>query len=249
MKIAVWQTDHEISQTVSKSLAKGFAADLLRTKDLWRSDFTKYDVHIAYGILRGTADVFKRSDTYEIPWFNVDRGYFNPSHYDGYYRLSYRGTQAKWHDNGPKREHSLEFITEPHGPLTMVCPPSIHVQQFFGIDYQQWCFDAARQAGYYSFTREKLDEGEIPWHDVGRVITFNSTVAVEAMRRGIPVISDPTYSAIGSYQATKSIDTQGRNELFNFMRAHDFTLDEIERGAARPLLEHYLERHKSIHRL
>lgn len=242
MKIAVWETSHEISQTVSRSLAKGFNATLLNTADCTAERIAEYDCHIAYGILRGTSDVFRHADAQCLPWFNADRGYFSPAHYDGYYRLSFRGTQAKWHIDGPKRQHSLEL--EPWQTKlgrVMICPPTEHVRQFYKYPYQfAASYDSHKYNGH--FYRFKGDASPIDWNEIAHVITFNSSLGWEALRRGIPVISDPLHSVVGSYQATKSIDTWDRDELFNFMAGHDFTLPELERGQALPALHHYLSR-------
>src|SRR4051812_36204771 len=103
MKICVWKTGHEIADTVADALAEGLNGICFSTDSKKDCDFSAFDAHVAYGILRGNAEVFRGCDKAGVPWFNVDRGYLNPSHYDGYYRISYRGTQASWHEGIPRK--------------------------------------------------------------------------------------------------------------------------------------------------
>src|ERR1051326_2634673 len=94
MNIAVWRTGHEIADRVAESLVKGLNGISLDCRYYNMPSLPDgYDANIAYGILRDTGEVFKASEEDGKPWFNVDRGYFKPSHYDGYYRISCRGTQ------------------------------------------------------------------------------------------------------------------------------------------------------------
>lgn len=266
MRVAVWQTDHEISQTVSKSLAKGFNADLLRVSELPRERseaqrrIGSYDAHIAYGILRGTAKVFKLCDQLGKPWLNVDKGYFWPNHYDGYYRLSYHGTQLKWHDGIPaERVDSLNKVLMHTGQHYLIAPPTDHVAQFFGINQAEWmqyALSLCVDNNYEIMVRKKGCLKPIWWTGVHKVITFNSSLGWEALHRLIPVISDTTYSAIGSYYATKCIDNWLTDmadipycPLIGAMKAHQFTLAEIEDGKANALLGYYLNEHASNDRL
>lgn len=263
MKIAVWKTGHEIADTVALSLAEGFGAKVIYEAggDLNRMHFgvDKWfgylpDAIIGYGILRGMDEVFGLADKYNIPWFNIDRGYFNPGHYDGYYRISYRGTQAKWHDGIPRKpwDGRLEAIRKkpPDDGYYLYCPPTQPVMDFFGIKTDDWVLD--RQKLYVPFLRRfKGDKDPIEWDRVKAVITFNSSVGWQALQRGIPVLSDPNHSIIGSYYAAKGVtDLQSltdyfdgmpdtRLELFESMNAHQFTLDEIKQGKAWSLISHY----------
>lgn len=87
--------------------------------------------------------------------------------------------------------------------------------------------------------RNKGETKPIDWDYVRQVVTFNSTVGVEALRRGIPVISDPAHSSIGSYtRAINALDNFDREPLFSFLNGHQFKLCERERIWG--LVNHYI---------
>lgn len=214
------KTGHPIADTIS---------DLI-------GDLPDENYNIAYGILRHS--LFK----HDAVWFELDKGYWGAKHFDGSYRLSYHGTQARWDENAPRKPHGLTL--EPwkrfHGDCTLICPPTRDVTDFFKINYAAWLSDAVRKVGRTYIIRQKGEPSPIPWHEISKVITFNSTVGIEALRRGIPVISDPIHSTIGSYTANKTMEIDGydREDLFLFMSGHQFKLDEKEHICR--LIQHYL---------
>lgn len=216
------KTGHPIADTVS---------DLI-------GELPDGDYKIAYGILRHAQ--FSGHDE----WFELDKGYWGKKHFDGLYRLSYRGTQARY---SPGASHKLHGLTlEPWrdtGEWTMICPPTSYVCDFFGINYSSWLFYATRDARAFSqpyMIRTKGAINEIEWDKVRRVITFNSTLGVEALRRGIPVISNPEHSSIGSYtKFINQLDGFDRDPLFSFLDGHQFHLHERERIWL--LIKHYLQ--------
>lgn len=254
MKIAVWKTGHHIADTV----AEHFNGDKYEVSKRDIQTFGRYDAHVAYGILRGTDEIFRACSDSRIPWFNVDNGYFNPGHFDGYYRISYKGTQAKWHDDIPQQD--IEFKLEDWkninwDDITLVCPPTEAVCSFFNLNREAWLQDIKDKylhTGLHLALREKTDIPFTEWNRVKAVITFNSSIGWQALQRGIPVYSDPQHSIVGSYYKAKlknpidflsdeykAID---REPLFRAMRSHQFTLQEISEGKSWPLLNHYLKR-------
>lgn len=234
----IWQTDHEISQTVSRSLRNGTSGALRHVRSYEPADYET--PALAYGILRGAASIFRGSRR----WFNVDNGYFNPGHYDGYYRISYLGTQPRYMA-GIEADTALDIKPFRGGDRIMIVPPSIAVCQFYTIDPVKWLCDAVAKCNKPYFIKQK-DGAPIIFDGVAKIITFNSSIGWLGLMEGIEVDSDPLHSVVGSYYATKSIDSSvdfahiGREPLFRFMRAHQFTLREIEHGDAGWLIKHYL---------
>ncbi len=200
---------------------------------LTRKRVMSQNCNIAYGILRSCDAIFRSSQH----WFNVDRGYYGAGHFSGYYRISYRGTQFRWHDKLPQSEQCVALKPFRRGTYTLICPPTPDVCKFFGVDHAAWLGDAMRKAGPNRIIRYKTDK-PLDFTDVDKVITFNSSVGWLALQEGIMVDSDPLHSAVGSHYATKSIDTYesfmhiDREPLFRAMLANQFTLAEIEQGKA-----------------
>lgn len=259
MKIAVWKTGHEIADMVADAVAEGSwragqSAGLYNTidKDIHTPIIRHEDISLAYGILRGTAEIFKECARLDKPWFNIDRGYFSPSHYDGYYRLSLRGTQQTTGldklapDYDRLRALGVEMKPwrgfDPSKPV-LVCPPTEHVQQFFRLDPavywdMKWHGSAWKDTLCNGWVlRNKGDTKPLNLNDYSYVLTFNSSVGWQALAAGIPCVSDPEHSIVGAwFKDTKLIDDLSkaqeteREKLFGVMANLQLTLDEMRSG-------------------
>lgn len=229
----VWKTGHQICDKVAESLANGFDTKAIHVRE-WKGE----DNSIAYGILRGTGDIFRSSRR----WFHVDNGYFNPGHFDGYYRISYRGTQACYMV-GIEADIALRLKPWRRGERVMIVPPTPHVASFFDIDVAAWLKNAIGKCNKPYFIKIK-DGSPVIFDGVDKIITFNSSLGWQGLIEGIEVDSDPRYSTVGSYYASKAIDGYrdfmhiDREPLFRFMRAMQFKLSEIENGDASWLINY-----------
>lgn len=258
MKICVWRTGHEISDTVAEAVYWGLmsitdhALLLVQSTPESIQHYTEYaDLHIGYGILRGMDEVFKACDKAGKPWFNIDRGYWKPGHYDGYYRISLRGTQQtfgldklkpdyeRWDSLGLEIREPL--LLQEIGP-SLLCPPTNDVCKFFNTI--PWnCSGPLKEC----LVREKGCERplEFDLQLCSQVITFNSSVGWEALRQGIPVVSDPTHSIIGAYQKMLDIDlskdSNERRKFFAIQAGLQLRLDEFKQGLLWPLLKRLLD--------
>lgn len=259
MKICVWRTGHEIADTVYDAILEGFRGLSPMGCYTQNSEMTKLvecaDIHIGYGILRGMADVFRECDRQGKSWFCIDRGYWNPGHYDGYYRVSLRGAQqtSGWPAPDWDRWKALGVMVEPEHPewkpfderYTLVVPPSDYVREWLNLDWKPPLRNTDRFIKYtLKGATETVDERLDP---AGRVVTFNSALGWEALRRGIPVESDPVHSIVGAWQAKHGTDK--REELFATMAGLQLTLDEMRSGKLMPLMEKLLERSSVVERL
>lgn len=248
-KICVWRTGHEIADTVFDAVLEGLRSPMgCYTQN---HDMPKLigcaDIHIGYGILRGMVDVFRECDKQGKPWFNIDRGYWKPGHYDGYYRVSLRGTQqtsgwpkpdwGRWERLGLTVE---PMVSRPPPAHTLACPVTDYAGDFFKGYKAPWPDRKWADAGHKALLREKgcarsLDDD---LNGASNVVTFNSSVGWEALRRGIPVESDPVHSIVGAWQA--KCGTDKRLEMMATMAALQLTLAEMRNGKLRPLMERLL---------
>lgn len=249
MKIAVWHTGHEIADTVALALKDGLNADMFHTSQCNPSIINEYDAHIGYGILRGTEVVFKESEKASLPWFNVDRGYFKASHYDGYYRISLRGTQQADLEKVIADYSRCQILLEQPQRIneqahTLICPPTPYVAKFFGVNQHEWMTNLYNKFGNIKYVLRCKGE-HIPVDEqltnCLRVVTFNSSVGWEALRRGIPVYSDENHSIVGAYQKSivkpLHLDYKSISELFAMMSSLQLTLAEIKSGELCNLLK------------
>lgn len=202
------KTGHAIADTVS---------DLI-------GDLPDGEYNAAYGILRHSHFGLERR------YFCFDKGYWGAGHYEGTYRLAPNGTQARYSPDGPSERHgqTLEPWRNQEG-YTLICPPTPHVCEFFGIDYTSWLMNTIRQHENVKIRNKGGDE-PVNWSQVSKLVTFNSTIGFEALRRGIEVISNPDHSTIGSYCASinKTVDYD-RDVLLSFCQAHQFRLSDKEK--------------------
>lgn len=258
MKIAVWKTGHEIADTVADAVCQGLrlperyrkcSVDEFTTEISYNDNVIEIpDLHIGYGILRCMTEVFKACDKAGKPWFNIDRGYFKPGHYDGYYRISLRGTQQTTGLDKLEPDYErwdaleIEILASKNlGQRDMVCPPTEYVQKFFGG------YGLPSDIQYNPIQRWKGDKTPLQKHlnQAKRIITFNSSIGWEALRQGIPVISDSTHSIVGAYQkmVDKSIheDLDERRRLFAIMSSLQLTLEEIKIGKLWLLIQNLLK--------
>lgn len=273
MRIAVFITGHEIADTVAHAVANGLAGDGRQvsycTTD--RLDLIdEADICIGYGILRGMDDVFRACQKVGKPFFHIDKGYFKPNHYDGYYRVSLNGTQQTFGFDKLKPDYErwdalgAEVLpASQRRECSLVCPATEPVSAFFG----EWDMPWVTEDIIY---RDKQFQG-IPLQQhldaCNRVITFNSSVGWEALRQGIPVTSDPYHSIVGAYvkhfeernkvSFDKSIQegTNSRRDLFALMSSLQLTLNEMREGKLWELMSRLLstsvmtEERQSLHTL
>lgn len=210
------KTGHPIADTIS---------DLI-------GDLPDAQYEIAYGILRH--NLFHGDND----WFELDKGFWYAGHYGGNYRASYKGTQPTYNPMGIFEPHGLELRDwqEPNSnKKVIICPPTTYVCAFFGIEMNEWIENAKSRAGSYHAIKLKEDP-ELNWEGVDKIITFNSTIGIEALKRGIPVDSDPVHSTIGSWN--NSIDAGDRDKLLSFIQAHQFKLADKDKLIR--IIEHYI---------
>lgn len=260
-RISVWRTGHEIADTVARMVRESLRCDsfdtcLVSNKEhyerLTPTLIPEYGVHIGYGILRGCDEVFRECDKQNKPWFNIDRGYWKPGHYDGYYRISLRGTQQtnltglkpdyeRWQQLGVQMQPWRGFD---YSKETLICPPTEHVERFFGIDWLKDAEPWLRRNGFC--IRSKGDPTPINFNDYNYVLTFNSSVGWQALAAGIPCVSDPTHSIVGSryrdisLENLQDIQYRDREALFGIQASLQLTLSEIKQGKLWPLVQKLL---------
>lgn len=253
MTIYVWHTGHEINEKISQALHAGIPQNILKHTEWADNYFNSTNKHVAvgYGILRGTGDIFHHNKKHGVDYYEVDRGYINPNHFDGYYRISKNGMQAKYRDLDlpDDRLKKLKFKREnwlnPKGKV-IVCPPSDYIEKFYKID-DEWIrgFEIfLSEAGHQYKIRHKSDTTPLE-HDLQGakcVIAYNSNVLVDAAIKGIPVWGEN--SVVSKWNNVSLTDiSENRisapdniDKLLRFISYNQFTLEEIRNGTAWRLL-------------
>lgn len=268
MSIGVWKTGHEIADTIADALCNLPDSTLYDVNELTPEKIKSHDIHIAYGILRGTTNVFNECSKQGKIWFNVDRGYMKPGHYDGYYRISPKGTQytsrlaAFLHDE--KRFDSLGYKLSPWRGYdktkpVLICPPTEYIKGFFkNIDGDLWIKRAVSLLNYLGIDNYKIRTKEMSMKsaepdmlDSNFVLTFNCSLGWKALARGIPCISDVNDSFVGSFFGVTPDDKdrltslsnrqeEGRKKMFSAMANLQVTIEEMKDGTLCNLIDRLL---------
>lgn len=236
-------TGHDIADRVAQSLENCFDCKARLATSVKDEDIDQASFVIGYGILRGTAEVYKTAERLKKPWFVLDNGYFHPGHYDGYYRMGYRGTQ------GPYKKRAFDVVMpEPmkRNPVAgLVCPPSDAVCQFFGVDKKKWTDEAIRYVtarGKQVVIRDKSCNRalDVDLEHSAFVYTFNSGVGWKAISRGIPVVSDSELSIVGQWGKGLTATDADRREFVASLFADQFKLADVEAGLLRERVAQWL---------
>jgi hypothetical protein len=205
--IGIWKTGHNIADTVADAVHAALPNSVIyNASELTDSKVLSCDIHIAYGILRGTQQVFSMCDFYGKPWFNIDRGYLNRGeHFTGNYRVSLKNTQQVLSLDKVKvdiyRLNDLHIQIETpkeRDGISLICPPTDYMCAWKKIDQRMWIASAFDRCKYNPIVRFKGNPKPIDYNFIGEVITYNSAVGWEALLQGIPVNSDDGF-IVGAY--------------------------------------------------
>jgi hypothetical protein len=252
----IWRTGHPINDEVSKALHIGTKFEIKHTELLPLEKNLR--PAIAYGILRGTGlpgrntgdtSIFRECDKRGLEWWEVDRGYFGAKHFDGYYRISLGDMQAKYVKmdlpEGRMRKMPFELLNNmPRGRQVLLCPPTEPVEVFYGMTPGKWLEDMREEIPKYTDRRIKVRDKrtastplELDLDDAWCVVTFNSSVGIDAALREIPVISSE-HSVLHKWAINdiscieKGLVRGDRIELLKFLSYCQFTLEEFRSGYA-----------------
>lgn len=254
--ITVWKTGHDTNETVLNSVVEGLSA----------IGITPYVLHVdeyngiirpslSYGVLRGTEPIYRDCERAGVPWWNIDRGFFKPSHFDGYYRIGYCHLQPTLEKIGSinaitssERFNSLGISVESwrrnrEGAI-LICPPTPAMSEFYGVSIGDWiekCTAAIpKDLRSRIIIRRKKDSGDIKMilSECRLVIVFNSNIAMEALLNGVPAIAEEgivrTWNKFTLQDAGRDPEEfeEGHNRYILFLKAAavQFTLKEIASG-------------------
>jgi hypothetical protein len=251
--IYIWHTGHQINEKLSLALHAGIPESILKHTE-WADNYihsTNKHVAVGYGILRGTGDIFKHNTKHKIDYWEVDRGYINPNHFEGYYRISKNGLQAVYQDKDlpsdrlDKLKYKRENWFNPKGKI-IVCPPTDYIEKYYGLPEGDWLECITKYLDtigrpYKVRTKDITTPLDHDLQDAYCVVTFNSNVAVDATIKGLPVITDCSIlngwndNQIGERMASGTLEPQNDNQVDKLLRLisyNQFTLEEIRNGTA-----------------
>ena len=215
------------------------------------------------GILRGNAKLLAECQARGIEYYYIDHAYFNAGYADpSWMRITKNGfVQNAIVNNDPSRWN--KFFQTPLQPYLhktrkniLILPPSDAVAKVFGAD--GWLPRVAQKIkqhtsrpliirhkpgpilnndlitlkGRSSYDYPPMDE---IWSKVYCVVAFNSNLAVDALIRGIPVITTPysaTWPLSNKIESIENLIEFDRSSLLSSLSWGQYNIDEMRSGYA-----------------
>ena len=221
---------------------------------------------VTLGILRGTEQLLWRAKENKINYYYIDHAYFfradkhinNKITKDRNYRICLNTEHLNYLTNKSlidadyariEKNKMLMFprnITRKTGNKILVCPPSFAIGRFYKFEngVQTWLDDTIK--AIKSQTNKeiliRLKESTTPLvqdlEDVYCVVTYQSTLAIEAILNGIPVYCDQSSSSAPVSNTHLNISQTyfpTKDEIENWvinLLANQFTIEEMNSGLA-----------------
>ena len=152
------------------------------------------ECNVVHGVLRGMADVVKRSINSNLPWVMMDNGYLGK-----YKRVVVNATAPTTYRSGRRFEHGTQLLPwrGGKGSSILVIPPSPPYMDTFGLrDFLNFItHNVNKYTDKNIIVRGKPAKGrkarplKEQLDNAYCVITWGSAVALEAMQMGVPTIS------------------------------------------------------------
>lgn len=222
-----WYTDNELSKTVLNSIPN---IELKHIKDFTYS----HDLHVFYGILRGSAKIMHLLDYTAADYYYIDNGYFDALYIDKSMHKSMEGkfrvVKNGMHEVYP---HEPDYSINPVNSVLLI-PPSPYSANFYDTTPEDWIevtSEKIKKSGCAIKIRNK--QSLIPLDDdikqSDAVVAFNSMVVMRSCELQIP-----SFDTHGVFRNFDKYFPDGVfydiKKLKAFYEPKQFTLDEIKQG-------------------
>ena len=243
-----------MTERVAAAFAEGHNGDLVTAQDFMTNP-KRWDLVVCFGLMRGPRRCLQYAVRRRMPFVQIDHAYFNSARgYTGRseewnFRCTLNGFQA-----GPivPREHPRLHqirrvrIQKYRGdkPLVraLVCPPSAATLAFFP-DAAGWLpmmrrrLKAANIAFEERAKRLTRKHPPISWGHVRMLLTYNSSLALEAMTKGIPFYTEGAGKDLRTEPEDIKNPVKGdRIALMNHLSWSQFSVNEMRHGEVLPIL-------------
>lgn len=214
------------------------------------------DMLAIWGDYHGAERILRDIGTSAWSLWQVDNGYLNRGHYDGYYSLSLNARQATaslWSTNHKQERFlSLHEQIQPwrtKGESILIAAPSRKQAAFLGFNVDEWASSVKKTCLLYTKrpvkVRIKTYDGATPLREVLRnesifaVVGHSTKGMVEALLEGIPVF--PLAPCVVDRMGTADLSRldspfypDNRAQFFANLAYHQWTLAELAEGLPFP---------------
>lgn len=230
--VACYACGGTYGRLIMGAFARGCGGDLVERAN----PELKPGVAVVWGLLRGGHEIVAQAKARGTPWVYMDHGYFGRGHTHGHYRATVGGFQKTViEDRPPDRWSALNVpFGNHHGRDVVLAPPAPTVQALFG---PYWPPDLKTDREVHVSKKDGK-----PWHDKFKsahmLVTYNSIAAVEAVVRGVPVMTTGESAAqmFSSPDVEAPVFPEDRQAWANSLAYGQFTLDELGNGTAWKIL-------------
>lgn len=236
--IHAYNTAHKHCDTVLRAFASGAPVTLTDCSKLREGGA------VFYGIKRGSGPLVHQAVREAREWFYCDNGYLKPGHYDGFFRVTrsayqYTGASAPNYE----RWRRLGITLDPwrkSGKHIVLCPPGDLYCLHHGISISRWIADARQKISSVTDrqirVRTKATRAVSLAQELSNahaLVTHSSNSAIEALRTGVPVVTQGACAAKHLATPIESIEQPlypDREHWFATLAAQQWTLEEFKDG-------------------
>ena len=218
------------------------------------------DCAVFFGLLRGNAHILDSAVKNKFDFYYVDHAYFNSGYsHPNWMRVTKNGFAQNCIIPGADKDRLKQFNINfkdykfNHNQNIVIFPPSNTVGRVF--DQTNWETKTVKEIRKYtdrpiiirkkkgpvmdqlmlnSISKERYNYTESIDQVLDNaycVITFNSSIALTALERGIPVICDrycPAFPLSHKFEEIENLEEKERLELFSSLAHGQFTMEEIK---------------------
>ena len=258
-------TGKTVQDNIIEAFAQGTGANVITIEKYLKDGKlpSKVQAVAIAGILRGNAKLLAECQARGIEYYYIDHAYFKSGYAKpSWMRITKNGfVQNALVNNDPSRWN--KFFQTPLQPYLyknkkniLVLPPSEAVAKVFGAE--NWLpriaqkirkhtsrpmiirhkpgpilsDDLVTQKGRSNYDYPPMEE---IWPKIYCVVAFNSNLAVDALIRGIPVITTPysaTWPLSNKIEAIENLIEFDRAPLFSSLSWGQYNIDEMRSGVA-----------------
>ena len=240
----VLQTDHINNKRITNHFAKGCNGKIINIKDYV---FDIEDTVSSYGILRGTGNIFKKSNNF----YYIDHGYLSASKrsfnkdktmfkdFDGYFRVVHNdliGFKTNKKDKSRLEKLNIDFKKKRiEGEYIILSEPSAYMVKYFNLTnwVKTTIEEIQRHTDRKIFLHNKTSKIplDLLLDKAWAFVSFQSTAGFKAMTRGVP--AHFTYESLKKINSIEEIEN-GKidKDIFVSLSYNQWTLKEFESGEA-----------------
>ena len=240
----ILQTTHPTNTNITNHFAKGCNGKKIKIEDYI---FNKNDLIASYGILRGTGEIFKKSQNF----YYIDHGYIGASKrsfsqgstviedFDGYFRVvhnDYFGFKNLNFDSKRLEKLNLEFKQQrTNGEYIILSEPSKHITSFFNLN--NWVEETIKKIKKHTDRKIFLHNKSSPipldllLERAWAFVSFQSTAGFKSMLKGVP--AHFTYKSLEYLNPLEKIESGNINhDIFLSLSYNQWSLKEFSSGEA-----------------